>query len=1273
MTINTMSNKKKGHGYMKLKCITKSIISVFAFTALAMGIEVRSTPTVVDEIHPGSTSPFKTWYYPYGYVTVRTINAKGQTISTRKIPDGPQYKTIGTDAGYMMRIYSKNDPRTTNFNKPVLVTEGFDPAYNMADRMTFDKMERICNDVYDLDGKKTTEPGLVTTLYNEDYDLIILQFVNPNTSIETNANVLIEAIKWIEAHTTKVDGNELVVIGPSMGGLVCRYALQKAGQTAGSPTYGRTDGLHVRMLIEFDSPNRGANVPMSSQGFLDFFSSEDENAAGMKNNLNSNAAQQMLLETVASTRAKYDAFYNKLNDPTFRQAIRNLTNYGTSCPCPTGCPVTPIRIIAVGNGSADGIGHDYLSNFEYAKTKIGAPGLWGLEVKMKTLEANTKVDCFYGKVSQFKGSDNWLVWVFATPAAISWESHSLAVSYKSAIFAENAPGGQNPVFSDIYESSLDVLKWDEDENEYNWWFHKQDGYPDNGKNCFIPTPSAAGIIEPYFNVGSNSHFYQAWPRVIEGAMTMFDRVYLPERNQDHVQITTENKEWILNEIRGSGLKCQVLVGFASAAGTGREDVGQIIVPVRLNYPAYQTVTVGFSITDATASPGSDYTIEPVSGTLVFNVGQTAPVSELKISVVNDNQVESDEHITVTLKDPVNAELGAGTVYIYTIEDNDQDNINPSITIAAPTVAETYEATSAVVTIGGTAADNVGVTSVTYTVAGATTGAGTAIGIGNWSIPNLAINPGTTTVTVVALDAVGNASSDQIEITYAPSRLYVDGPYVQNYMDGVSGSGTSWSEAYGTIQEALDFAETLNPLESNPIEIWVADGTYYPTKEIISGDARSKTFRLVGYVSIYGHFQGNSRSGGGETNLSQRIMTNSGYQSIASGDIGVAGTGTDNAYHVFTAFEGIYLPKEFVLDGMTITQGNCDNVHFPPYPRGDMGGGFHCDILGNQRVTISNCMFTGNSGYEGAALAATGCQEIVITNTVVENNTSNGSAFYIGDNVKLANITGTTFRQNNGYWGAALNLDNMSGVIKTNRGYVVDGCRFIENISTGIGGALQTAISVATAQGNRITRSIFYGNRAAQAGGAIFTIGGNTYSDRSLLTIDNCVFSQNTATTGGALMNGMGEDGTTQPALQVLSCSFNRNSATSTVVGGGAICNNPVAATSCRPVIGNSILWGELAGGEIYNAPTAVPSISYCDIQGGATGSSVLNIDPKFMDAGNPLGSQGLRLQTTPSVSPCVNTGNNALLPGWATTDVTGTTARILNSIVDLGAYENALP
>jgi hypothetical protein len=81
----------------------------------------------------------------------------------------------------------------------------------------------------------------------------------------------------------------------------------------------------------------------------------------------------------------------------------------------------------------------------------------------------------------------------------------------------------------------------------------------------------------------------------------------------------------------------------------------------------------------------------------------------------------------------------------------KDSAAPALRIASPGTTIVSTASSSIV-VSGTATDNVGVTSVTWSVS--TGGAGTATGLAAWSarIPLLV---GTNVITVRALDAAGN--------------------------------------------------------------------------------------------------------------------------------------------------------------------------------------------------------------------------------------------------------------------------------------------------------------------------------------------------------------------------------------------------------------------------------------------------------------------------------------------------------------------------------------
>src|SRR5262249_58209041 len=87
---------------------------------------------------------------------------------------------------------------------------------------------------------------------------------------------------------------------------------------------------------------------------------------------------------------------------------------------------------------------------------------------------------------------------------------------------------------------------------------------------------------------------------------------------------------------------------------------------------------------------------------------------------------------------------------------------PTVTITSPTSASTYSTSSTVLTLGGTAADNVGVTQVTWaTSRGAS---GTATGTTNRTASGIPIQLGPNVLTVTAQDAAGNAATATLTVT-----------------------------------------------------------------------------------------------------------------------------------------------------------------------------------------------------------------------------------------------------------------------------------------------------------------------------------------------------------------------------------------------------------------------------------------------------------------------------------------------------------------------------
>ncbi len=95
-----------------------------------------------------------------------------------------------------------------------------------------------------------------------------------------------------------------------------------------------------------------------------------------------------------------------------------------------------------------------------------------------------------------------------------------------------------------------------------------------------------------------------------------------------------------------------------------------------------------------------------------------------------------------------------------------DATRPTVTIASPTSGGTYASTASTLSLGGTAADNVGVTQVSW--ANSTGGSGTASGTTAWSTSGITLQPGANVLTVTARDATGNSGTATLTVTYTPS-------------------------------------------------------------------------------------------------------------------------------------------------------------------------------------------------------------------------------------------------------------------------------------------------------------------------------------------------------------------------------------------------------------------------------------------------------------------------------------------------------------------------
>ena len=130
--------------------------------------------------------------------------------------------------------------------------------------------------------------------------------------------------------------------------------------------------------------------------------------------------------------------------------------------------------------------------------------------------------------------------------------------------------------------------------------------------------------------------------------------------------------------------------------TVTEGSGSAVFRVGLNKQSGDVVTVVYATSDGTATAGLDYTA--TSGTLTFEPGETRQT--IPVEVLDDDEVEGDEILTVKLSDARNATLGAAEATAI-ITDDDTDDRRPSglPELAIYDVAVAENAGSAVFRVG----------------------------------------------------------------------------------------------------------------------------------------------------------------------------------------------------------------------------------------------------------------------------------------------------------------------------------------------------------------------------------------------------------------------------------------------------------------------------------------------------------------------------------------------------------------------------------------------
>jgi len=168
-----------------------------------------------------------------------------------------------------------------------------------------------------------------------------------------------------------------------------------------------------------------------------------------------------------------------------------------------------------------------------------------------------------------------------------------------------------------------------------------------------------------------------------------------------------------------------------------------------------------------------------------------------------------------------------------------DKTPPAISIASPGSSSSYYVKSSVLTVSGTASDNVGVTQVTWT--NNRGGSGSATGTTSWSVGGITLQPGANLLTVTARDAAGNTTSAAFTATYdatAPS-VSITSPVGGSTVSGTVAVTAAASDTVGVagVQFLLDGVAIGAEQFSAPFSLAWATGGVANGAHILSARAR----------------------------------------------------------------------------------------------------------------------------------------------------------------------------------------------------------------------------------------------------------------------------------------------------------------------------------------------------------------------------------------------------------------------------------------------------
>jgi hypothetical protein len=467
------------------------------------------------------------------------------------------------------RIYYDTQNEDTVLDKPLIILDGYDPGDERKideDDFPVGTPKEEIKTIFDImsyidpniDEKKPI--SLVDKYRDLGFDVIVVnnpvydngatqtiklpigEFEIPILTdggtdyIQRNAYTFISLLRRFKA---QMEGKEkFVIVGPSMGGLISRYALatmeKKLTETGDATLWDH----NTRLWVSFDSPHQGANIPIGVQKGIQHFASS----------FNNEAAKEFirLLDRPAPSEMLVNHYTNDTDYPVGKSGYRDRFQAELDA---LGYPQN-LRKVALINGSISG-SLNGISKAKYLDMTARLPFISTDFLESDFYHATNNKTGLEKELTYY-GRMNVKLWcVFGSCATVTWGRHkSYSKPYSKGSY-DIAPGGYTDAQNQLLNGAEGSSWWSIFKGSWNVRLINKLSIRGNlydPTHSFIPTKSALAFVGNEVLDENISH-----ENLVCAGKTPFDAYYAPEENQQHIFLTPKNVAWLDKELKGNNV------------------------------------------------------------------------------------------------------------------------------------------------------------------------------------------------------------------------------------------------------------------------------------------------------------------------------------------------------------------------------------------------------------------------------------------------------------------------------------------------------------------------------------------------------------------------------------------------------------------------------------------------------------------------------------------------------------------------------------------------